>query len=190
MLNKDVLKQHIEVKDHILIPMLESFTSMPQSILFLYSDQKKIIEVNEFDKDNAEKIRRLYLNILKEINPEIKYSLIGFSKRRKYYKIVISKIPLTDFMIEDESMRGELFGIPKCCVEKYVSENKHSGSLNSALRYTRQLDFMHIEDHFRVSISNAEVTCGYGFVPCKPRCKEAMKIKRLYDKIVKEYQNG
>lgn len=82
---------------------------------------------------------------------------------------------------------GKYFNIPKCCLEKYLKEQKRSKifSYNSAQRYLRQCKRMKIKvDQFRINIFHNEADCSeYGFIPCSPKCKEALRVAKITDEM-------
>ena len=57
-------------------------------------------------------------------------------------------------------------------------------SIISALRFSNQCNDFGIENEF-IYIKGSDVTCKFGFVPCSPKCKEALKILNEYKQIEK-----
>lgn len=49
---------------------------------------------------------------------------------------------------------------------------------------------MNIKDEFDIYLIYDGANCSkYGFIPCSPKCKEALKLKKEYDKLLENYQS-
>lgn len=109
-------------------------------------------------------------------------------KKKNEKRLLISKNKLNIKKWNNEIIGLEL-GIPNCCVKKYCEEDDGSGnSNNSAIRYLEQLKKKRIKkDPFEVHVSNIGAMTSYGFIPCSPTCKKAVKIHEdfinLYNKL-------
>lgn|SRR3990167_4900540 len=102
-------------------------------------------------------------------------------------KILFSKKPIyKNFNFTDAEI-GKLLKFPECCVKKYVEENNFNGlSDNSSLRYLNQLKEIGAKkDIFEINFSPDSGGSKYGFVPCHPKCKKALKLIQEYKFIEK-----
>lgn len=73
---------------------------------------------------------------------------------------------------------GRYYGIPECCIQKYIEDNNRDSSKESFLRYKRQLIDLKIKrDVYDIGWKDNGTLCdGIGFIPCHPHCKKAGKI--------------
>jgi len=91
---------------------------------------------------------------------------------------------------------GKYFGIPDCCIKKYIEDNNKDSSRESFIRYKRQLIDLKIkEDIYEIGWdvhSNKTVCNAVGFIPCHPHCKKAKKILKKLIRIKKRmgYKNA
>lgn len=151
--------------------MLFIFGSKPAVDIRHYSKCER--DVIEIIKRSAEMIlcKKLYID---------KYSL------NKEKGLFLLKKPLRKKVSTIEGI-GITLGIPICCVKKYVSEDNGEGySKNSAMRYIKQLEETRRKiDLFGIYVSHHHASCDFGFVPCSPLCKKALKISDEYKNIQK-----
>lgn len=82
---------------------------------------------------------------------------------------------------------GRYYGIPKCCIQKYIEDNNRDSSKESFLRYKRQLIDLKIKkDVYDIGWKDNGTLCdGIGFIPCHPHCKKARKILENLKQIKK-----
>lgn len=84
---------------------------------------------------------------------------------------------------------GFLLDIPSCCTKKYAEEFEmvNTGGFEggiSARRYLKQVKELKVKDRFLVSINKNHL--GYSlFIPCHPRCPNALKVVKKIDEKIK-----
>ena len=155
-------------------------------LLFLYSFKNCLsIDLKKDEKvfwgSTITILRTIIQNILRK-----KVNIVILPTTSKETTLFFSKVKLNNSDLINDFKRGRLFGFPKCCIKKYISEGKEDPpSFNSAKRYIDQFRKLGLkEDVFGVNLScTSGVIQKYGFIPCHPKCKEAIKIHKNYLKI-------
>lgn len=179
------------------VVLLLSQRNNPLTNSFIFGD-KQCLEVpiyNVFNKCvNKEKVNNLFSHFFKDI--------MSYLLRKEVYlyktKLGESEICLVSksvINLKEKSSYlelGNLFGIPKCCIQRYIQDgNKDSDSFVSAERYLKQINKSNLEDDPFGVIINKEIKFSsgggkYNFIPCNPKCKKALKSKNKIDNINRE----
>jgi len=158
-------------------------------IRFLFDRNKLMFEmfVTEYpSKNDIKNLGKLLRHIYKKFNFKIHFYW-SCEKLDDEYLLSFFK---TDLKFGDRNYHlkhGLYFNIPKCCLEKYLKEQKGSKlvSYNSVKRYLKQCQDMKIkDDFFNIKLLHNGADCSkYGFVPCSPKCKEALRIAKITDNL-------
>lgn len=141
-------------------------------ILFI-TDNKKIACESFYQYKYRKMAREIANQIAITLEDILKIKIhISMYKIDGLYRFLISKEYIKNDILPEEI--SVLFGIPFCCIKKYKKEDLGSGSFISALRYFGQCRELGESNKFKVEITDdMGVHCGYGFVPCHPKCKHA-----------------
>lgn len=140
-------------------------------------------------------LERAILHLRKTLGLKLHYRVFYFeSLVEEGIVIVLSKkkIPknISEWLMKDHYKTGIYLGYPKCCVKKFCKEiNEHTKgnfSKDASMRYKEQLKELKIKkDVFDVDI---KYQGRFGFVPCHPKCPNALKFYKKYKDIVKTYK--
>ena len=186
----EITKEHVRaVNEHTA--SFKMLTEIPQFILFLYLPEKRVYSFRIDKSGGWKKAIKYYNNLFKFINPKIKSYKRCLPPGDIHHLIFCKgKIDLKRF-INEEQYRSKMYGIPLCCAKKYLEEEKKErisyASFYQAVRYVEQCSKLkNIKNEF-VIIKDIGVECQYGFVPCSPKCKKALKIRQKYFKICTEF---
>ena len=154
--------------------------------LFLIDNSKKAME--SMSGYSEKRICELVGTSLRDLCEKIlgkKVYIILRKDRDNYYNFNLSKIKIPKQGKKEYNLFwGELFGIPKCCIKKYCEDSLEGDSFHSAIRYFNQCYDLDKDDKFNVEIVDGNsVSCNCGFIPCSPKCKNALKKLDLIKKI-------
>lgn len=167
-------------------------------IRFLFENNKVLYEVEITTKPNEEDfkyINKLFKHIRTHFNFKPKLT-IRYSKSKSgdqhYLEIYKSKLKFGRDYHRDH---GIYFNIPKCCMKKYLIEQKGKKYISyySAKRYLEQCRKIGIKkDVFNISVLHGSADCSkYGFIPCSPNCGKALKVvemtAKLHKKLIKSF---
>ena len=154
--------------------------------LFLFILGKKPTIEIYLNKETKEKS---FLRMFQEV--------LFYVTKRKIYGVRVDNSVFFSYKtpkFNGEYEKGLFLGYPECCVKKYCEEQKKSypQSYNSAKRYLKQCKEMKIKkDLFNIYVGNKSASCEkYGFIPCSPKCKNALKLIEKYEKAIEKFKNG
>ncbi len=171
-------------------------------ILFLFGFKSTVMVYPEkrINKD-FDLLANLYIAFSEECTRKKIYAYDFGDERglKEFFILSHNEIDRKDLIIKNKFNHrklGEILGYPKCCIDKFIEEYRGdratSMSWDSAKRYLDQVKKMKIkEDPFEVKISKNGIVMDskiYGFIPCSPKCKEALKMINNY-KLIKEILN-
>jgi hypothetical protein len=201
MINQSVLELKIKRTTQIyssLICVIESL-NIPYIQWFIFGD-KPSISVEAKSLEEAYQLETMLYIIFRYALQTKIYSHIlemsketsGTLKNSDSYKIFFSKKRikknLSKVVGEKNTIAnlGKIYGYPECCIKKYLEDAKDTGSFEPAIRYRLQCKRLNVQDRFFVSLADQENVGALGlFIPCSPKCPEALKILKQYEKIQK-----
>ncbi len=161
--------------------------------LFLLDKNKKAMEsmFGYSNKQTCESIGLSLRDVCKKILKKNIYVMLR-KDEDNYYNFTLSKIKIPKRGKKEYNLFwGELFGIPKCCIKKYCEDSLEGDSFNSAIRYFNQCYELDKKDKFDVEIVEGKgVSCNFGFIPCSPECKNALKKLDMIKKINNLYSKN
>ena len=170
----------------------------PDYLLFLFN-QKPSVWIFRADDDTDEiwelKKHRYFLltHIIKKFRFYYNQKALILSDK-KFSK----DIKLPDYLKIDNQKLGKFLGYPDCCINQFEKDfiaepdGESVVCYQSAKRYLNQLQEMKIKDPFGITINkNKKVEFDFiAFIPCSPKCKEALKLLEEYKLILKFLEEG
>ena len=181
MKNKDIYKNRTR-----FLLEAEEIMSNKDFILFAFGDKNGLsLNLKGYKKIEKKIIMDILLSVIHRIYKKKMYAGFGGNS------LIIGKSSFSIFDAKDKEYDyklGKFLSIPKCCAKKF-QEEKNKKSEKSALRYLNQCKKLKIKkDLFNVYLSTNAGSCnlGYGFIPCHPLCKNALKIDKNYKKVMEK----
>ncbi len=182
---KDIRKNHLKV----LSAIREIYDQLLQSRemdFFIYGE-KEVVELGDISEEKESLKAKIIKNLLEVALKRKLYLYITKRGNKKNLSLISKRTLNIGDSISDREL-GIILGFPKCCINKYCQElGTEEYSYNSSLRYIEQLKRYQIKnDPFDILLRHNSGGLGYGFVPCSPRCNNALNVKKKMDKIEKE----
>jgi len=178
------------------IQEIQTLIGLPYFMLFLFG-KKNTFETSMKNLKEAVVMKNFLHYFCESVLDKKVYSYLG--NNSKSYSIYISKVNiekklnlLVKYRKSLNLELGEILGYPACCVKRYCEEAKDTSSFHSVVRYRTQCKSLDIKDNFYVNFAY-EDNVGFllfGFVPCSPKCPNAIKILNEYNKIQGAIKNA
>lgn len=166
------------------IALFNKDISENQMIWFMYGDKNALnMKFIKSERKNLQMTGKVLSGILSFVtNVRVYYFIIKDDIYLSKTKPPLYNKDNVDYVI------GIFLSFPKCCVKKYREEG--GSSYNSAKGYLEQCKAERLKDCFEIYLGHNTANCSeYGFIPCHPKCKNALNIINKIKSIKKEVEN-